>query len=297
MAHNPLRLSPPYPHSSWPFWTTGLKQESLLSHTVRFPLAAAMTATLVLSSMLAGCLWGDLENDMVYPDDVVYESTTGTIVEVWEDGALVGTTYPVLAFDFNESFAPAPFVAYAVKGVHVDETVAASETTVVEVEFRHHGLHTLELIADYEDTPDERGEASRHRNEVMVRIEKRIEWMESSTNDPISMTLDSRREVGDHPASVLVIASTVANPALIANIGGGQEVEVSWELIDDTQEACQSQPGTVQDGDTASWNTVHFNTDEVHDLRVLYEEGQDTIDVEHVVSIEYEHLESEPTVR
>ena len=108
------------------------------------------------------------------------------------------------------------------------------------------------------------------------------------------MTLDTRHEVGEHPASVLVIDSTVANPALIANIGGGQEVEVSWQLIDDTQEACQSQPGTVQDGDTASWNTVHFNTDEVHELRVTYEEGQDTIDVEHVVSIEYEHLESEP---
>ena len=269
----------------------------MLTDVVRLLIASTLTAALVLSSMLVGCLWGGLENDFVYADDVVYESTTGTIVEVWENGALVGTTYPVLAFDFNGSFAPSPFIAYAVKGTHVDETVAASETTVVEVEFRHHGLHTLELIADYEDTPDERGDDSRHRNEVVVRIEKRIEWTESSTNDPMLMTLDSRREVGDHPASVLVIASTVANPALIANIGGGQEVEVTWELIDNTQEACQSQPGTVQDGDTASWNTVHFNTDEVHDLRVSYEEGQDTIDVEHVVSIEYEHLESEPNER
>ena len=269
----------------------------VLTDVVRFLIASALTTAFVLSSMLAGCLWGDIENDFVYADDVLYEFTTGTIVEVWEDGVLVGTTYPVLAFDFNESFAPSPFVAYAVKGTHVDQTVVASETTVVEVEFRQHGLHTLELIADYEDTPDERGDESRHRNEVVVRIEKRIEWTESSTNDPMLMTLDSRREVGDHPASVLVIASTVANPALIANIGGGQEVEVTWELIDNTQEACQSQPGTVQDGDTASWNTVHFNTDEVHDLRVSYEEGQDTIDVEHVVTIEYEHLESEPTVR
>ena len=106
-----------------------------------------------------------------------------------------------------------------------------------------------------------------------MRIEKRIEWRESSTNEPVPMTLDTRHEVGEHPASALVIDSTVANPALIANIGGGQEVEVSWGLIDDTQEACQSQPGTVQDGDTASWNTVHFNTDEAHELRVTYEEG------------------------
>ena len=224
------------------------------------PLTAPLVAIIMLSSMLAGCLGGNLENDFIYPDDVIIESMNATIVEVWEDGAVVETTYPVLIFDFNESNAPSPFVAYTVRGTHVDETVSATETTVVEVEFRQHGLHTLELIADYEDTPDERGDDSRHRNEVVVRIEKRIEWTESSTNDPMLMTLDSRREVGDHPASVLVIASTVANPALIANIGGGQEVEVTWELIDNTQEACQSQPGTVQDGDTASWNTCLLYT-------------------------------------
>ena len=272
-----------------------LKHELVLKNTVRLPLLATLTTALMLSSMLVGCLGGNLENDIVYPDDVMYESTNATIVEVWEDGAVVETTYPVLSFDFNESFAPAPFLSYTVRGTHVDETVDASQTTVVDVEFKHHGFHTLELIANYEDTPDERGDDSRHLNEIVVRIEKRIEWRESSTNEPIPMTLDSRHEVGDHPPSVLVLASTVHNPALIANLGGGQEVEVLWELIDDTQEACQFQPGTVKDGESASWNTVHFNTDEVHDLRVTYEEGQDAIDVSHTVDIEYEALETVPT--
>ena len=271
-----------------------LKDEAMLKGVVRFFIAVALTAILLLSSMLAGCLDGNLETDLVYVDEPVYKSTNATIVEVWEDGELVETTYPVLTFDFTNLSAPSPFVFYTVRGTNIDETVDAALTGIVEVEFKHHGLHTLDVIADYEDTSDERGDASRHLNEVVVRIEKRIEWRESSTNEPLPMTLDTRHEVGEHPASVLVIDSTVANPALIANIGGGQEVEVSWQLIDDTQEACQSQPGTVQDGDTASWNTVHFNTDEVHELRVTYEEGQDTIDVEHVVSIEYEHLESEP---
>ena len=274
--------------------TIWLKHEVMLKGVVRFFIATVLTATLMLSSMLAGCLGGNLENDFVYVGEPVYESTNATIVEVWEDGEVVETTYPVLTFDFNNLSAPSPFVFYTVRGTHVDETVDATLTGTVEVEFKHHGLHTLDVIADYEDTADERGDASRHLNEVVVRIEKRIEWRESGTNEPLPMTLDTRHEVGEHPASVLVIDSTVANPALIANVGGGQEVEVSWQLIDNTQEACQSQPGTVQDGDTASWNTVHFNTDEVHELRVTYEEGQDNIDVEHVVSIEYEHLESEP---
>ena len=223
-----------------------------------------------------------------------YASTNATIVEVWDDGELVETNYPVLSFDFNESNAPSPFVAYSVRGTHVDETVDASLTTTVEVEFKHHGFHSLVLIADYQDTPDERGNDSRHLNEIVVRIEKHIIWRESATNDPLTMPLDTRREVGDETASVIVIESTVHNPELINNIGGGQEVEVSWALIDETQEACQSQPGTVDEGGSASWKTVHFNTDEVHELRVNYEEGQDTIEIEQSVLIQYESLETPP---
>ena len=168
-----------------------LKHELVLNRSMRLLILAMLTTALMLSSMLVGCLGGNLENDMVYVDDVRYESTNATIVEVWEDGAVVETTYPVLSFDFNESFAPAPFLSYTVKGTHVDETVDASQTTVVDVEFKHHGFHTLELIANYEDTPDERGDDSRHLNEIVVRIEKRIEWRESSTNEP--MTHDPRQ--------------------------------------------------------------------------------------------------------
>ena len=51
----------------------------------------------MLSSMLAGCLGGNLENDFVYFDDVWYASTNATIVEVWEDGERVETNYPVLS--------------------------------------------------------------------------------------------------------------------------------------------------------------------------------------------------------
>ena len=137
--------------------TMRLKHESVLRSTVRILIVCLLTATFMLSGMLAGCIGGNLENDFVYPDDVWYTSTNATIVEVWDDGELVETNYPVLSFDFNESNAPSPFVAYSVRGTHVDETVDASQTTVVEVEFKHDGFHALDLIADYQDTPDERG--------------------------------------------------------------------------------------------------------------------------------------------
>jgi hypothetical protein len=150
----------------------------------------------------------------------------------------------------------------------------------------------LELSAGYTASSGEPLEVS--GEEVLVRIEKLIVWQEDSTSDPSAMVLDTRNEAGEEPASVLVIESTVHNPDLINNLGGGQDVEVSWALIDETQEACQSQPGTVEEGDSATWKTVHFNTYEVHELRVNYEEGQDLIDVEQSVSIEYEPLETAP---
>ena len=97
----------------------------------------------------------NLETDLVYVDEPVYKSTNATIVEVWEDGELVETTYPVLTFDFTNQ-CTFPFVFYTVRGTNIDETVDAALTGIVEVEFKHHGLHTLDVTTDYEDTSDER---------------------------------------------------------------------------------------------------------------------------------------------
>ena len=83
-----------------------LKDEPSLEGTVRLSLVLAVC--IMLSGTLSGCIGGNLENDFVYPDDVWYASTNATIVEVWEDGELVETNYPVLSFDFNESNAPSP---------------------------------------------------------------------------------------------------------------------------------------------------------------------------------------------
>ena len=173
-------------------------------------------------------------------------------------------------------------------------TVDASTSSLVEVQFEHHGLHLLELTTDYEGSTAGESKTEAYPEQVVVRVEKRIEWLETSTSDPVPMVLDSLNEAGDEPASALVIESTVSNPALITNVGGGQEVDITWGLIDDAEQACQSHQGTVGDGDAVTWKTVHFNTYEAHELRVMYEDGQDLVDVEQTVSIQYEHLETKP---
>lgn len=258
-------------------------------------LVGLLMALLMLSSVVAGCL-GTASNDAMGEQVVAYAATNATIVEVWEDGELVDTHYPVLTFDFSESTASGPLLLHAVEGEHVSSTVDPSESQRVEVEFKHHGLHRLDLITEYEGLSG--GETSNHlhREEVVIRIEKRIEWSQSATNNPMPMPIDTRNEAGDEPATALVIDSTVLNPNLIANIGGGQDVEVFWELMDSTQTACQSQPGTVGEGDSANWKTVDFDTSDAHELRVNYEEGQDAIEIDQVVSIQYESVESQPTM-
>ena len=252
-----------------------------------------LLVSLLLASSLAGCV-GDVNESEAVNVVASYEATNATIVEYWEDGQLVSTLYPVLTFDFARSTGQQSFVSYSVDGEHATGQTDASESTLVDVEFTLHGLHRLALNAQY--TAASGKETVATGEELFVRIEKQIVWEEESTNDPIAMLLDTRNEAGDVPASVLVIDSTVHNPDLIANLGGGQDVEVSWALIDETQEACQSQPGTVEEGDSATWKTVHFNTYEIHELRIVYEEGQDLIDVQQSVLIEYEQLETSPTL-
>ena len=41
---------------------------------------------------------------------------------------------------------------------------------------------------------------------------------------------------------------------------------------------------------------MDFDTSDAHELRVNYEEGQDAIEIDQVVSIQYESVESQPTV-
>jgi hypothetical protein len=64
-------------------------------------------------------------------------------------------------------------------------------------------------------------------------------------------------------------------------------VEFSWDLIDEAQIACQSNDGTVDDGEEVVWKTLHFDTYAVHELQVTYDSGQDYIDVEHMISLVY----------
>ena len=102
----------------------------------------ATAFALMLSAMLAGCLDSSGETLSV---EVTYESTSATIVERWVDGELVEAMYPVLMFDFNRSVTTGEFIQFSVIGEHAVGSTPASESTVVQVEFRKHGLQETDL--------------------------------------------------------------------------------------------------------------------------------------------------------
>ena len=223
----------------------------------------------------AGCM-GVGEDEVTL--SVGYTRSNGTVVEEYVDGELISKTVVTIDFDFTKTEASTPF-EFGIRGIE-GQLSYEQNGKVISVGFSEHGIWDLTAFARSENGVEA-------TEEIVIRIELRIEWEEEGTYDPKPLVIDSVSEFSDVPASSILIHSKVENPVLIENIGGGREVEISWALIDEIGIVCQSQKGYVDEGEEVSWNTVHFGTYEVHELHIEYEEGQDYIDVSQTVYIQY----------
>jgi len=249
-----------------------------------------LISVLFLSMLLGGCI-GDSGEQAGLDLVVTYDSTSGTIVEHYDEGELIETQSVELAFDFSQTTSDAELVRFGVNFLDGTPatTIEAVDGGVVVVEFLEHGLHEIALFA-LDDS------AHQVITTITVRIELQMNWVESTTNNPTPMPLDSVPLDGETPPSAIIIESNVENPELIENIGGGRTVEITWGLVDESDSACQQKEGSVGEGQSISWRTVHFNTYEAHELRVQYEEGQDQINIDQTVTLQYEELETLPNI-
>lgn len=256
------------------------------THVSRF--ACAFMMTVMLTSGLAGCLDASTQEEGLTLL-VAYEVTNGTVYETYEGGEQTSLQGVTLDFDFSQTTSDGTLLRFGVNLLDGSPatTVEAADGDVVSVEFTDHGLHEIALFA-LDD------KAQQMITTITVRIEWSIDWYESTTYDPIPMPLDTIPTNEGIPPAAILIESNVINPLLLDNVGGGRDVEVTWGLIDALDLACQQQEGRVSDGETITWNTVHFNTYEVHELNVAYDDGQDYINVDHNIFIQYESLETPP---
>ena len=243
---------------------------------------------LLLSHATVGCLSENKGNrgiDLV----VNFDTTNGTVVEIYVEGELESTSNVFLEFDFSKTSSEYDLISF---GIDTNDgrspiLVAAESSQLIAVEFSEHGIYHLDAF-----TTDEM--EVRENLTIIVRIELNIQWNEDTTNNPTSLEIDSIPQNGGPYPSLIIIDSDVENPELIENVGGGREVDITWRLFDEAEDACLVRPTTVDEGEIANWKVHHRITTEVHDLRISYDSGQDYIDIDQSISIHYEEVESPP---
>ena len=245
-------------------------------------------AVFLLSSTTVGCLSNSEDNSGIELM-VNYEFTNGTIHETYVDGNSQSKSNVILDFDFSTTSSEHELVSF---GINPNDgrspiLVAAETSQTVSVEFSEHGIYHLNAFAVDEIESIE-------NLTIIIRIEHNIEWNEDTTNEPTSFEIDSIPKNGGPYPSMIIIDSDVENPELIENVGGGREVEITWRLFDEAEDACLIRPTTVDEGEIANWKVHHRITNEIHDLRISYDSGQDYIDIDQSISILYQEVESPP---
>ena len=245
---------------------------------------------ILLSFSLVGCV-SDTQPTEGFELIVDFENTSGTIIHSYVDGDLVSTSNVLLDFDFSNTVSSNQLIEFGIRLVHNGDTTSVNPdlTSQISIEFTHHGIYEIIAYAIGENGHEE-------SKSVIVRIENEINWLESNTYNPKPITINPiPNPLGIFPASI-IIDSTIENPVLIENIGGGREVEVTWSLFDQQEDACQTKNAIIYEGEEVNWNTIHFNTYELHDLTISYDEGQDYINIDHSIFIQYSAIESSPTI-
>ena len=248
----------------------------------------ARTATLGLTILfvltsLTGCISEQpIENGIELV--VESETTNGTLVQVYSEGEMISNSTLQIGFDFSKTSADNELVSFGVDPLDGRESIVvdAESETQVEVEFFYHGIYNVTAFA-----VDENGR--QQNNSISIRIELRIEWTESNTNEPEILTFYPQpMNEGPYP-TMIEVYSTVENPNLLEDIGGGSEpVQVTWNIIDELDDVCQKKTTQIQDGETEYWNTIHFNTFQVHDLSITVDDSQERVSIDQSVTILYQ---------
>ena len=233
---------------------------------------------------LSGCIFsskGESSIDLI----VDYNSDNGTIVESYSQGDLISTTEVIIAFDFSETTSTIDLATYLVDPMDGRDAFAieAESSTKIEVNFANHGIYDVVVTAI-----DSNGyEISKT---IPIRIDLRIEWEEVDTNNPTAVQFDPQPKNNGTHATMIEINSVVENPSLTGSLGdSGQTIQLTWYLMDELGDICQSRDGQANDGASVSWQTIYFNTFMEHEFRIDLDDSQDTVNIEQTITILYEN--------
>jgi len=242
----------------------------------------ALFVVLLLTMSLAGCTSEESNEPGIFLS-VEHSSDSGMILESYSNGDETSTTAVTIDFDFSSTTSDLELATF---GINLNDgtdslEIAASNNSVISFEFMQHGWYNLTAYAI--DVDEGRAEAT-----ISIKIDLRIEWVETNTDQPKPLVFDPEPANGGANAQMIEVNSVVENPETFDEvISGGDSVGITWNIIDEQDDVCQKKSANIENGESGVWDTIHFNTFQVHELSITFDDNQETINVEHIVSIIY----------
>ena len=228
---------------------------------------------------LSGCLGSVFNEDIDTTLSVEASENRITIETVYDQGERVSSSTGTIEFDFSGSTSDVSILTF---GLITDDgrsiSVDASEETIIALEFEHHGMYDIELYAVD-------SEGNNLTSSKTIIVEQIVRWTEEGTGNPQSLFFDAKPGNDGTPPSYLILNSTVSNPSPIIELNG-RDVDVEWAVIN-VDGQCMGNREIVENGGSVTWNTLHFAPVDMHEIEMTIHEGQDELNIEHVVALRY----------
>ena len=228
---------------------------------------------------LSGCLGSVFDENIETVLNVEVNNERVRIETIYEQGELSSSSTETIEFDFSGSTSIASFLTF---GLITDDgrslNVDASQETTISLDFEHHGMYDIELYAID-------SEGNNITSSKTIIVEQIVRWSEEGTGNPQSLFFDANPGNDRTPPSYLILNSTVSNPSPIIELNG-RDVDVEWAVIN-VDGQCMGNREIVENGGSITWNTLHFAPVDMHEIEMTIHEGQDEINIEHVVALRY----------
>lgn len=234
---------------------------------------------LVCLILCSGCLGFVNDRDSETSLVVVLSQDRIVIETVYDQAELISSSTPTVDVDFSQTTSDVGFVTY---GILTDDgrsfSIDATEGQNISLEFQHHGMYTITVYAiDSQDV---------QLQEVKtVIVEQIITWSELDTGSPESLFFETTPGNDGPFPSYFTLNSTVSNPSPLLEIDG-RDVDVEWAVINQDGQ-CLGHREIIENGESFTWNTLHFTPVEMHEVDLTIHEGQDSVDVEHRIELIY----------
>ena len=229
--------------------------------------------------LVSGCL-GFVTDEEIQTSLKVEVNEQHLIVEtIYEQGELVSSSTVTFEFDFSGSNSDVSIKTF---GLETDDgrfmTFNADEQQTASLGFSQHGRYNVTLFAI-----DSTG-ANITETKILI-VEQVISWTEDDAGAPESLFFDTTPGNDGTPPSYLILNSTVTNPSPLLELNG-RDVDLEWAVLN-VDGQCMGHREIIENGDSVTWNALHFAPIENHEVKLTIHEGQDSVDVEHRIELRY----------